>query len=152
MLFAGCYSFTGSSIPPDVKTIQIGYFNNRATLVNPALSSDFTEALRTYILSRTSLKEIDDYADVEITGEISSYTVTPVGITSNATAALNKLTVGIKVNYVSNKNPKDNFSRTFSQFQEFSSSLDISDVETELCETITKQIVEDIFNAAFSNW
>jgi hypothetical protein len=151
-LLWGCYSFSGASIPPDVKTISIGYFNNRAELVNPMLSAEFTEALRSYILSRASLKEVDENPDVEITGDIVTYNVAPTAVTANATAALNRLTIGIRVSYVSNKNEKDSFSKTFSHYQEFSSSMDISEVEAELCTTITNQIIEDIFNEAFSNW
>ncbi|MDR2511554.1 MAG: LPS assembly lipoprotein LptE [Bacteroidales bacterium] len=151
-LLWGCYSFSGASIPPDVKTIYIGYFNNRAELVNPTLSAEFTEALRSYILSRASLKEVDENPDVEITGDIVTYTISPTAVTADAIAALNRLTIGVKVSYISNRNEKDSFTKTFSHYQEFSSSMDIASVEAELCATISNQIIEDIFNEAFSNW
>jgi len=152
ILLQSCYSFTGASIPADVKTIRIDFFQNRAPIVNTTLSTDFTDGLRSFILSRASLREVDDDPDVEISGEITGYSIVPIAIQSDAKAALNKLTVTIRVNYVSYRNNKDNFSRTFSQFQEFSADLDISAVEADLCTTIVKDLVEDIFNAAFSNW
>ncbi|GHV34487.1 hypothetical protein FACS1894178_2080 [Bacteroidia bacterium] len=151
-LLWGCYSFSGASIPPDVKAIYIGYFDNRAELVNPTLSTEFTDALRTYILSRASLKEVDENPDVEITGDIVTYSIAPTAVTANAVAALNRLTIGVKVSYISHRNEKDSFTKTFSHYQEFSSSMDISSVEAELCTTISNQIIEDIFNEAFSNW
>ena len=35
----GIYSFTGTSIQPDVKTVTIPYFEYKALKVNPALSN-----------------------------------------------------------------------------------------------------------------
>ena len=42
----GIYSFTGASISPDVKTVEISDFPNYALLVNPALSQTFTQGSR----------------------------------------------------------------------------------------------------------
>ena len=43
-VFAGCsivsYSFSGTSIQPDVKTVTINYFEYKALKVNPNLSND----------------------------------------------------------------------------------------------------------------
>ena len=48
-LTGGCsivhYSFSGTSIQPDVKTVVIHYFEYKALKVNPSLSNDLTEAL-----------------------------------------------------------------------------------------------------------
>ena len=48
-VFAGCsivsYSFSGTSIQPDVKTVTINYFEYKALKVNPNLSNDLTEAM-----------------------------------------------------------------------------------------------------------
>ncbi|GHV72296.1 hypothetical protein FACS1894201_00680 [Bacteroidia bacterium] len=152
-LLVGCYSFTGSSIPADIKTIWIGSFPNRATLVNPTLSSDFTDGLRSYILSRARFNEVDmESADIAIDGEITAYDITAIAIQSDATAALNKLSVSIKINFVNNKYPKDGFSQTFTRYQEFPSSQDISVVESDLVSQIIKEITEDVYNRAFSNW
>jgi len=35
----GVYSFTGTNIHPDVKTVQVDYFPNNAVLVEPTLST-----------------------------------------------------------------------------------------------------------------
>ena len=42
----GIYSFTGTNIQPDVKTITIPYVEYKALRVNPSLSNDMTEALQ----------------------------------------------------------------------------------------------------------
>ena len=40
------YSFSGTSIQPDVKSVTINYFDYTALRVNPSLSNDLTEALK----------------------------------------------------------------------------------------------------------
>ena len=42
----GIYSFTGTSIQPDVKTVTIPYFEYKALKVNPSLSNQLTEKLQ----------------------------------------------------------------------------------------------------------
>ena len=42
----GIYSFTGTSIQPDVMTVTINYFEYTAMKVNPSLSNQITEALQ----------------------------------------------------------------------------------------------------------
>ena len=48
LLVASCgiYSFTGTSIQPDVQTITIPYVEYKALRVNPSLSGDLTEDLQ----------------------------------------------------------------------------------------------------------
>ena len=52
----GVYSFTGTNIHPDVKTIQVDYFPNNAVLVEPTLSTVFTVRLQDLFLQQTNLK------------------------------------------------------------------------------------------------
>ena len=47
----GVYSFTGTSIQPDVKTVTIPYVEYKALRVNPSLSNALTEALKELSLS-----------------------------------------------------------------------------------------------------
>ena len=54
----GVYSFTGASIAPDIKTISIKYFPNRAPLIQPTLSQAFTEKLKEKFIAQTNLRLI----------------------------------------------------------------------------------------------
>ena len=67
-------------------------------------------------------------------------------------ASGSRLTITVSVKYVSNlKNgKKDNFEQTFSKFADFKG--DINGQEPQLITQITKDLTEDIFNKAFSNW
>ena len=55
----GIYSFTGTSIQPDVKTVTVNYFEYQALKVNPSLSNDMTTALQDKFLKLTKLEQVD---------------------------------------------------------------------------------------------
>ena len=67
----GIYSFTGTSIQPDVKTVTINYFEYQALKVNPSLSNQITEALQEKFLKLTKLELVDMEGDLEITGAVT---------------------------------------------------------------------------------
>ena len=149
----GIYSFSGTSIQNDVNTINIDYFENRAQKVNPSLSNDLTEALRTRFRRMTRLEQVEQDGDMEITGAITGYNVAPAAVTANEVAARNRLTVTVKVNFMNRKYPEDDFSdKTFSAYSEYDSTNSLDAVESSLCTEIIDQIIEDIFNATVAQW
>lgn len=149
----GIYSFTGTSIQPDVKTVTINYFEYKALKVNPSLSSQMTEALQEKFLKLTRLEQVDMDGDLEIIGEISGYDVKATAITANEQAAQNRLTVSVKISFVNRKYPEDNFdNKSFSAYADFDAMQTLDAVESGLCEEIVEQLCEDIFNATVANW
>jgi|CXWJ01.1.fsa_nt_gi hypothetical protein len=154
VLFSSCkYSFTGASIPPDVKTFSVQYFPNRSSLVNPALSQQFTEKLKEKFLSSTSLTPTKTNGDLAFEGYISDYVVQPTAIQSGIDqAALNRLTITVSVKFTNSKDEKQNFETSFSSFADFDSRKTLTQVESSLTDEITKRIVDDIFNKAVINW
>lgn len=148
----GGYSFTGASIPPDAKTISIQNFPNYASLVNPQLSQVLTDGLRNAFSSQTSLNLVDYDGDLDIKGEITNYTMQPTAITGNDQAAMNRLTITIKVVFVNTKDPNANFEQSFSRYKEFSAQMNFSAVENSLVEEIVNELIDDVFNKAVVNW
>ncbi len=148
----GIYSFTGASISPEIKTISIKYFSNNAPLVQPTLSQTFTDALKDKFQSQTSLTLMNDGGDLNIEGEITGYSTTPVAIQGNETAALNRLTVTVNVKFTNNLDEKQNFETSFSRYEDYESSKSLTEVEDELIKLINNALVEDIFNKAVVNW
>ena len=146
------YSFTGANISPDVKTYSVYYFPNRARLVNPTLSQTFTEALRQKIQRQTSLNEMESNGDLIFEGQITGYEVKPMSIQQEDRAALNRLTIRVKLKYTNNKNPDQNLEQSFTAFEDFDSTSSLSDVEDGLVPEIIKKLNEDIFNATIANW
>ena len=149
----GIYSFTGTSIQPDVKTITINYFEYKALKVNPSLSNQITEALKEKFTKLTRLEQVDMDGDLEIIGEVTGYDVKATAVTANAQAAMNRLTVNIKINFVNRKYPEDNFeNKSFSAYADFDAMQSLESVESSLCEDIVEQLCEDVFNATVANW
>ncbi len=149
----GIYSFTGASISADVKTISIQFFENQAPLVQPTLSQTFTEDLKDRFISQTSLEIINgDEGDLNFEGAITGYNIKPMAIQGNETAALNRLTITVKVKFTNNKEPERDFNTSFSAYEDYESSQSIEAVEENLIKQIVEKLTEDIFNKSVANW
>ena len=155
-IMASCkinYSLTGTSIAPDVKTFSVQDFPNRAPMYVPTLSQSFSEKLKDKLLSQTSLQLVTSgVGDLDYAGEITGYTVTPIAVTGNETAAQNRLTISVKVTFTNTKDPKQDFVKSFSNYEDFDATESIEDVEQELIDQILEKITEDIFNNSVANW
>jgi len=153
LLLNSCnYSFTGASISPDVKTISISYFQNQASYYQPSVSRLLTEALRDKFQNQTSLNLKDKNGDLQIDGAIIDYSIQPVAIQSNEKAALNRLTISIRVVFINNKDEKQNFETTFARYEDYDSKLNLASIEQNLIKKINDMLVEDIFNKTVVNW
>lgn len=153
IIFNGCgiYSFSGASTE-GLKTLSIQYFQNRASLVQPGLSQNLTDAIIDKCKAQTSLNIVNGLGDANFEGEISDYNTRPLTVSADATAAMNRFTITVKVKFTNSVDPEKSFEQTFSRYEDYNSSLDLSQVEAELSESILELIVEDIFNRAFVNW
>jgi len=145
------YSFSGASMPPNMKTVNVQFFENNAPIVVPNLSQQFTEALKARIRNQSALAVVRNDADATFEGRITDYSIKPVAITGNEKAESTRLTITVNVKYTNNLRPEDSFEQSFSQYAEFAGS-DITSREQSLIQNINRQLTEDIFNRAFANW
>lgn len=145
------YSFKDVTIPPEVKTIKIGFIENKARYVNPQLSPRLTDRLQSKITNQTRLTRTNsEDAHYQISGYISDYSVTTSGISSQQ-AATNRLTVGVHLNFrntLTNTTQEFDVSRNF----EFGATLSLTQAEGALLEEILRNLTDEIFNRLFSNW
>ena len=149
----GIYSFSGTSIQPDVNSITIDFFEYKAQKVNPSLSNDLTEALRSQFRRMTRLEQVESDGDLEISGSVTGYSVSAQAITAEEVAAQNRLTVTVSVTFENRKYPEDNFeNKTFSAYSDFDSTNSLDAVESSICQEIIDKIVEDVFNATVAQW
>jgi hypothetical protein len=161
VLLASCkiYSFKDTSIPPEVKSIHLGYIENRARLVNPALAPALNDALRQKINNQASrLSQVQGTdADYDISAWVSDYSYSTSGISGQA-ASSNRLTVTVHIVFKNNLDPTGkkvapaNFETDVSRNFDFSAQTSITDAETQLLPTITSNLTDEIFNKLFSNW
>ena len=148
----GIYSFTGASIPVGAKTVSVQYFPNNASLVNPLLSPSITNTLRDSVMNQTTLQSVDNNGDLALEGEIIDYSTTPVAITGDQTAALNRLTIKVNVRFFNKYDESKNFEQTFSQYEDYPSNQNLNAIQETLITTIVDNLCQDIFNKAVVNW
>jgi hypothetical protein len=146
------YSFSGASISPQIKTLSVQRFFNRAEIVQPGLDQTITDALLDKCKSQTSLRIINDIGDVDFEGEITEYKTQPVTVAADAFAATNRFTITVKVKFTNTVEPNFSFDQSFSRYEDYDGNKDLREVEQDLSELIVKEIINDIFNKAFVNW
>ena len=143
----------GSALDYNIyKTISVSEFPIRAALVYPPLQQTFENALLDYISRNTRLQTTDGTGDLQLEGEITGYNLTPQAVTENAIASMTRLTISVRVKYIDNKEEGKDVDQTFSAYRDFDSSLMLNDVQDDLCQQISKELVELIFNATLGNW
>lgn len=152
----GCrisYKFNGSALDYTVyKTVHVSEFPIRAALVYPPLQQMFENQLLDYIDKNTRLQTTDGNADLQLEGEITGYNLSPQAVTEDAYASQTRLTITVRLKYTDNKAENKDVDQTFSAYRDFPSTEMLTDVQDQLCEEISKELVELIFNATLGNW
>lgn len=152
LLFSGCYSFRDVSIPPEVKTVRIQYFENKARLFNPVLSPLLTDKLRQKVISQTRLTQVQgEDADYDIAGTITDCSVSTTGI-SNQQAASNRLNITVQIEFKNRLDESKNFEASVTRNFDFSASLTLDQAQLQLQDEIIRNLSDEIFNRIFSNW
>lgn len=155
LCLAGCgiYSFSGTSIRPDVHTITIEPVLNNAMKVNPSLATNLSESLKDKFKKLTSLEQVEMDGDLILVVTIESYDVKAQGVAKDETPAQNRLTVTCKATFENIKHPEENFEKkSFAAYQDYDADLSLDEVEESLCDDIIETLVEDIFNASVAQW
>ena len=147
------YKFNGASIDyAKVKSIAISDFPNNAALVYPQLSADLSQGIRDIYQRQTRLQVLNRGGDMELSGEITGYTLTPMAIAADSYSAETKLTITIKVHFTNNIAPEESFDKTYTAYQTFDSSQMLNDVQEELCAIMITELAENIYNDTVARW
>jgi hypothetical protein len=148
------YSFTGTTLRPDVKTISVANFINNSGGGPANITQNFTERVKDYYQQNSTLKIYppNGTADLQLEGAITGYDLTPIAPTQGQFASLNRLTVRVQVKFVNTKDETENFDAPFSFYADFPQERTLTAVENELLTEIFDQIVLDIFNKSVANW
>jgi len=149
------YSFKDVSIPPEVKTINIGFIENKARYVDPQLSPQLTDKFKLKISSQTKLSQVQGDADYNVTAYVAQYDVSTAGV-SNQTASINRLTVtvhlALKNRLSDQKLGTPDFETDITRVFDFPATSNLTDAEATLTPQIIQQMTDDMFNRLFSNW
>ena len=148
----GIYSFSGTTLSPDLKTVSIINFTMNAAGGPANLPTQFNEKMKEYYQRNTNLKLLPTNGDLQLEGSISGYEVTPVAPTSQDQAAVTRLTITVQVKFSNIKDETKNFDQNFSFFKDFPQGQTLSQNEKRLIDAIFDQIVQDIFNKSAGDW
>lgn len=158
LLCAGCYSFKGTSIDPEINTFFVNRFelqlDGAAASAPPNLAFDFTEQLKDKIRGQTRLSLANNNPDIEFSGYVKEYNVVPVAPKAGEVIELNQLWITVVVEYQNNMEGKESDRWTYQSKQnaEFANSQDLISVQDDLIREINDRILDDIINRAFNDW
>ena len=154
----GCtirYSFSGASVDYNLtKTVSVAYINNMAAMVAPILSPTLTDELIQKLQRETKLRIVEEDGDMTFSGEVIDYKSDPISISGDEMAVQNRLTIAVRIRFVNKAQPELSFAegKVFTGYADFPSDRMLTSIEGQLIPEITKKIVDDIFNAALSQW
>ena len=134
------------------KTIRVSEFPIRAALVYPPLQQVFENELLDYIEKNTRLQTTDGNADLELEGEITGYSLSPQAVGEDGYASQTRLTITVRIKYTNNKEENKDVDQTVSAYRDFGATQMLTDVQDQLCDEISKELVELIFNATLGDW
>lgn len=153
---SGCsisYKFNGASIDySKTRSISVADFPNNAALVYAPLSNNLSDAIRDIYQRQTRLEVLRRGGNLELEGEITGYTLTPMAVSADSYAAETKLTLTVRVRFTNNVAPEESFEKTYSAYQTFDSSRMLDEVQDELCTTMITEIAESIYNDTVAKW
>lgn len=148
------YKFNGAALDYNkYKTVSFANFPIRAALVYPPLQQVFQNKLQDVVDQQTRLRQIDSpNSDLRFEGEITTYHLSPQAVGDNAYATRTRLTIGVRVKYIDNLNSALSNDINVSAYRDFDSNQLLIDVQDQLCEEISAELVDLIFNQTLGNW
>lgn len=149
----GVYSFTGASIPDHMSTISVPLVELRAAGSVPDLDQTLTQALIERFVDRTrlTLEPTEGVADAVLTTSIDRYSLTPVAVTGDERASLNRVTIAVSVRYFDRVEDSERLSRNFTASADYDPAEGPAG-ESEAAQRAIDQLAGDIFTAATSDW
>lgn len=152
-LASGCYSFRGLTIDCNaMKTFSIQQFVNNTGNAPAPMAQNFGELLREKMLAETCLTSVTEGGDAHFTGQIVRYERTSVAPSEGQSNLVSRLTIAINIEYTNAVNEKESFTKRYEWFEDYDSNTDFLAVQDQLINTISVQILEKLFNDAFTNW
>ena len=153
---SGCkvYSFTGASIPADVKTVTVEQIRNATSNGPVLLNQTITDKLKNKFTTEGNLRQVTFDGDLVFKGAVTSFTFTPQAATAQVQTGVNRLTINLQITFENKKYPKESWKQAenFSRYADVSGNQNLIDVQDRLIDEIVKQLIDDVFNKAFVKW
>ncbi len=141
-------------MPLEWKTFSIQNLENQAPNCPLSFGPLLSEQLKDGVQNNTRLllDTQNGAGQVHIEGAITNYQVQPVAIQGSDNASSNRLTMTLQLKIKISVPKEEEWQFTSTRFADFSSGLNLADVEQKLFNDIAAQMVQDLINKLYSNW
>ena len=146
--FVGCgvYTFSGSTLPSHLKTVDIPLFTNQS--LQPGVAEDITAKLNSKVQEDNLLKPVSQNSDATIIGKVLSYDNRPYTYGSksvrNVDVSSYSVKISVEVEFLDNKKDKTIYKGVITE-------EGIYDFEGETEEVGKKRAVEKIIDKIMQN-
>lgn len=152
LTLAGCYSFTGSSVPPHLKTIAIPLLDDQSGSGEPSVREKLTNKLIEKFRQDNSLQVTERVnADAILEGTITSLVSKPQVISGNETVTKQQITITVKIVYQDMKLKKKVWEKQFSEWGEYDLGGGVQQRDAAI-DAANEKITEDILIETVSGW
>lgn len=152
LAFAGCYSFTGSSIPAHLHTIGIPLVQDNSGYGQSQIRQDLTNQLVTKFTRDGSL-QVRDRAVADALLEVTVTTITDQAVAVRAGDQLTnkRVTISVDAVYQDQKKQKTIWQRGFSQSADYPISGGLDALNNAIKQAEDK-LSDDLLLGVISNW
>jgi outer membrane lipopolysaccharide assembly protein LptE/RlpB len=150
-LFAGCYSFTGGSVPDHLKTISLTAVQDNSGFGNPRFRDVLTRRLLDKFRNDNTLVLVESNGDAQLQSTIIRIVDEVVSVSPGEVERERRITVSVEAEYTDYVKRKQVWKRTFSNFQVYLISQG-QQAREEAVIAALQQIGEDILLAVVSGW
>lgn len=154
ILLTGCYSFTGGSVPPHLKTIYIAAVKDNSGYGNPIYKQSLTQLLIDRFRNDNSLKVVGVGGDARLEVSIASINDQPQTITTSSSGTLEnerKITVNCSVKYYDAVEKKEIWNKRVSNYNIYDLS-NAQQARNDAVGEVLNQLSDDIVLAVVSGW
>jgi len=147
----GVYTFSGSTLPANLKTVDVPLFANRT--VQPGIAESVTQELTTNVLSSNLLRIVPSGGDATIAGTVLSYSNQPYSYGAAEARQVDvqsyEVTVTAEVRFTDNKAGKDLYKGTVtgSGIYDF-----VNQTESDGVKLAIKKIIDQVMQNSVQGW
>jgi len=152
LLLAGCYSFTGASVPAHLHTIAIPVVDDQSNFGEPGLREQFTRELTTKFITDNSLQMADrGAADCMLEGAILTIADAPQVIQPGEQVSKRRITMTVRFTFQDLRLKRKVWEKSFSNWGDYESGGGLSRRQDGLKDAITK-LTDDVLLETVSGW
>ncbi len=147
----GVYTFSGSTLPGHLKTVDIPLFINQS--LQPGVAEEITTELNREILENNLLKPVSQNSDATFNGKILSYKNHPYTYGSESVRQVNvtsySVTISVDIEFYDNKKDKTLYKGVITEEGIYDFE---SETEEDGKKRAVKKIIDQIMQNSVQSW